>query len=127
MNSTSTFAYIAYLVWWRLSARPSPSMVHYATGGALIFNIGSSPPLLVDSVESVLDDLQICAPDGFFCGSHSPRVGEFNELLGLQFKCDWIMQRKDWTSETMFSVYFDSCSTVTEYSYWCFRHMHQHA
>lgn len=53
--------------------------------------------------------------------------GDENDLLGFQFTRDWIKQRIDWTSETIFSAYFDNFTTVTDDSYWFFGHMCQHA
>lgn len=59
----------------------------------------------------------LCVPQ---CGSGSPRIGDLNELLGLQFTRHWVMQRMVCTSGNMFSVYFNSRIAVTDDSNWFF-------
>lgn len=63
------------------------------------------------------------AERGFFYGSHSPRIGGFNELVKLGFSRAWLMHRLDWASETMFQVYFDSRIVTTPDSEWFFAHL----
>ena len=60
---------------------------------------------------------------GHYYGSHSARIGGFNELLGLGFGSAWIMNRLDWVAAGMLQVYYDSCLSVTAASRWFFAHM----
>lgn len=89
----------------------------------LLFQASTGSPSLSAAVDMVVAHVNIQAPDDCYFGSHSARIGGFNELLSLGFSRLWIMQRLDWTSEQMFSVYFDSRISATAASHWFFGHM----
>lgn len=93
----------------------------------LLFPLADGASSLSLALTRVLGLLQVVAPVGCFYESHSPRIGGFNELLCLQFSREWIMQRLDWKSENMFSVYFDSRISVSADSDWFFGHMRRTA
>ena len=81
------------------------------------FNLRASQALgsadLGVAVEHSLALIDEKDPAGCYYASHSARIGGFNELLVLKFSREWIMNRLDWKSPNMFSVYFDSRIAVT--------------
>jgi len=79
--------------------------------------------ILGDAVRSVLKRTGISAPEGYYYGLHSARIGDFNELCCLQFSRTWVMHRLDWTSESMFQVFFDSRISRSPDSDWFFAHL----
>ena len=90
------------------------------------FNVRAGTPLgaadLALGVSRALALVRTTAPDGFYYGSQSPRIGGFNELLNLQYTREWVMTRMDWGSE-MFMVYFDSRIVLISLSGWFFGHL----
>ena len=78
-------------------------------------------------MEVVLHLVGAQAPAGFYYGLHSARIGGFNSPLQLQFSREWIMQRLDWTDDTMFRVYYNSRITACEDSKRFFAHLHPSA
>lgn len=50
------------------------------------------------------------APTGHYYGTHSTRIGGFNELLG--FGAAWMMNQLDWVASGMVQVYNDSLFSV---------------
>lgn len=95
--------------------------------GRNLFAVRAAAPLgsasLAHAVARALDLVGVAPPPGFYFGSHSPRIGGFNELVHLQFTKVWLMHRLDWSSEAMFSVYFDSRILFTADSDWFFGHL----
>lgn len=91
------------------------------------FSLEATEPLgkasLPVVVERALALVEATALPGFYFGSHSPRIGGFNELLNLQFTQIWVMQRLDWTSDTRFQVYHDSRILPTPMSSLFIAHM----
>ena len=53
------------------------------------------------------------APLGHYYGSHSARIGGFDELLGLGFGSAWIVNRLHWVAAGMLKVYYESRLSVT--------------
>lgn len=88
--------------------------------GAGLFNLRDDQPLgaanLSAGLSIALKVVNASPPAGFYYGSHSLRIGGFNELVNLQFTKAWLMQRLDWASEVMFQVYFNSRIVVTPVS-----------
>lgn len=82
------------------------------------FNLGAEEKLgaasLGDGLRRVLAGLGEQAPEGYYYGSHSMRIGSFNELVQLQFSREWLLHRLDWSSEAMFRVYSDSRISKTK-------------
>ena len=78
---------------------------------------------LGSSLRACLLRLRTRAPPGFYFGSHSPRIGSFNELFLLNFPREYIMRRLDWVNSDMFLVYTDSQIVVTPDSKWVFEHL----
>lgn len=75
------------------------------------------------ALERALFAIGVQAPDGYYYGSHSPRIGGLNELVNLQFSKEYIMRRLDWSSDGMFGVYFDTRISFTEASKFFFAHL----
>lgn len=90
----------------------------------LFFQQSTSPPSLAIAMDLSARAVGLTAPPNCYFGSHSPSIGGFNELLCLGFPRLWVMQRLDWTSEQMFSVYFDSRISSSVDAHWFFAHMH---
>lgn len=67
--------------------------------------------------------LRANAPSGCYYGSHSPRIGSFNELFHLRLPREMIMRRFDWANTGMFIVYTDGKITTTPDSRWFFGHL----
>lgn len=80
-------------------------------------------PSLSDALDRSLALVNGNAPAGCCYSSHSPRIGGYNELLGLGFSKEWIMRRLDWESEAMLRVYLDSSIVPTDHSRWFFAHL----
>lgn len=100
---------IALLSRWLSSHAASPDAVMTAS--------------LSDSLAQALLLVNATAPDGCRYSSHSPRIGGYNELLGLGFSKEWIMRRLDWESEAMLRVYLDGSIVPTDHSRWFFAHL----
>lgn len=94
---------------------------------AELFNLRSTNRLgtarLATSAARALALVDAVPPPGSYYGSHSPRIGALNELLNLHYPKLWIMHHMDWSSEGMFSVYFDSRIIRTAMSEWFFGHL----
>lgn len=80
-------------------------------------------PRLADALDRSLALVNHEAPLGCRYTSHSPRIGGYNELLGLGFAKEWMMKRLDWESEAMLRVYLDSAIVPTDHSRWFFAHL----
>ena len=101
--------------------------MYYFASGSPFFNRRDNQKLrtadLGVALEHALALLDVNAPSGCYYASRSAPIGGFNELLVLQFTREWIMNRLDWASPNMFSMYCDSRSTVTAASEWFFARM----
>ena len=75
------------------------------------------------ALDQVLQHLELSAPDGFYYGTHSARIGGFNELSLLQFSKVFLMHRLDWSTESMFRTYYDGLITRSPDSDWFFAHL----
>lgn len=78
---------------------------------------------LTDALQRALLLSAQTPPSGCVFSSHSPRIGGYNALLGLQFPKEWIMRRLDWESDQMLRVYLDTTVSVTDDSRWFFAHL----
>lgn len=96
--------------------------------GNRFFNVTFSPTGACASLQTCVARAVALAgieiPTGCYFSSHSPRIGGFNELLGLQYTREFIMHRLDWVSEAMLRVYTDTRIVPTEHSRLFFAHMH---
>lgn len=81
-------------------------------------------PSLSDCLQLELHVVQATAPQGCRYTSHSPRIGGYNELVGLGFSKEWTMRRLDWESEVMLRVYMDGTVVHTDHSIWFFAHLY---
>lgn len=81
--------------WW--DSRP---------GGRGLLNLRTGDKLSTASMGSalkvVLHALGVSAPLGYYYGTHSARIGSFNELSALQFAKVWLIHWMDWATEGMF-------------------------
>lgn len=85
-----------------------------------LFNLRADQALgaadLSAGLATALSAVNASPPAGYYYGSHSLRIGGFDELVNLQFTKPWLMQRLDWSSEAMFQVYYDSRIVVAAVS-----------
>lgn len=114
---------------WSLS-NPVALLVKWATfrsRSAGFFDVASEESAgftdLSTSLRRSLVLIGASAPAGCYYGSHSCRIGGFNELFLLGFSREWILRRLDWGSELMFRVYMDSSIVVSAHSSWFFAHL----
>ncbi|KAI0563121.1 Integrase/recombinase [Gracilaria domingensis] len=78
---------------------------------------------LESALHTMLQNLDVVAPQGFSYSSHSLRIGAMNELLLLGCSKEIIMHRFDWTSARMIQTYIDSSVTLSSSSEWFFEEL----